>query len=255
MNPMARSFVVLASLTLSATAALAEGDGTQTATAETLVVVTPNPPVIVQQGGPGVQPAPMAPAPIAAAPVAPQNEPWENVSHINGQLVEVGERTKYLKKTFKTNLATNPIGWLAGFYGVSLSHAVHTNVAIRGDANVFNDLFGEGTSGTELGASMPLYFKRVYSGPFLEPGLVVRTTRSNPDYCDSYHGSDCASTDTMFGPQVLFGWHWMFDSGLNVAAAFGMAKNMNTETMDEYGYSSEEPLEPAGYFRIGYAWQ
>ncbi len=48
---------------------------------------------------------------------------------------------------------------------------------------------------------------------------------------------------------MLFGWHWTFDSGLNVAMAFGAARNMSSDNNE---YNSDEP-EPAGYFRIGYA--
>jgi hypothetical protein len=59
--------------------------------------------------------------------------------------------------------------------------------------------------------------------------------------------------ETMVGPSMVFGWHWTFDSGLNIAAAFGAARNLNREPMDEYGYSSEEQVVPSGYFRIGYA--
>lgn len=251
MNHLARPLVAL-SLLAASTSAFAEGE-TTTTTADTLVVVTPNAPVVVQQGGPGAA-APAAPvaAPAVAAP--PQNEPWENVSHINGQIVEVGDRGKYLKKTFKTNIATNPIGWLAGFYGLSLSHAVHPNVAIRGDANLFHDLFGEGTNGYEFGASLPIYFKRVFHGPFIEAGLVVRHTEET---YDDYYYSDSSYTegDTLVGPQVLFGWQWTFDSGLNATWAFGMAKNLGTREMDEYGYSDDPDLEPTGYFRVGYAWQ
>lgn len=256
MNHLARPLVALSLLAAASTPALADDGQTVTTQADTLVVVTPNAPVVVQQGGPGVAAPAPAPAPmVAPAMAAPQNESWENVSHINGQVVEVGERGKYLKKTFKTNISTNPIGWLAGFYGVSLSHAVHPNVAIRGDANIFHNLFSEGTSGYEVGATLPIYFKRVYSGPFIEPGLVIRHTEET--YDDYYYDSSGSYTegDTLVGPQVLFGWHWTFDSGLNAAMAFGMAKNLGTRQMDEYGYSSDPDLEPTGYFRIGYAWQ
>ena len=47
---------------------------------------------------------------------------------------------------------------------------------------------------------------------------------------------------------MLFGWHWTFDSGANVALAFGAMRRMNRQS--EYG----EDVEPAGYFRIGYAY-
>jgi len=235
---------VLATLiALSATPAFAD-DGPVTHT-DQLIVVTPNPPVIINNGA-GTQ-APGAPAAATAAPNgAPQNEPWSEVSHINGTLVKVGEKQDYILRYRKTNISTNPIGWMLGFYGVSVSHAVSQNVAIRGDANIISF---EGSDGYEIGASLPIYFRRVYSGPFIEPGFVMRGSKSN--YCDSSHG-DC-SMDTFAGPEMMFGWHWSFDSGLNVAAAFGAARDLNAAEGGEYDYDSGPDVEPVGYFRIGYA--
>lgn len=204
-----------------------------------VIIVTPQ----VVTGASELQP-PIAPPPPAVAPIAPpapQTDRWEDVSHINGSLVPVGERGNYLKKWKKTNLATNPIGWMFGVYGVSASHAISNNVAIRGDATLYSF---ESTRGYELGATLPIYFKRVYQGPFFEPGVMIRSFESSYD-CYDYSG--CMSEPTA-GPQVMFGWHWTFDSGLNVAAAFGAVRNMNQT--NSYG----ENVEPAGYFRIGYAY-
>ena len=59
---------------------------------------------------------------------------------------------------------------------------------------------------------------------------------------------DCSSsTSALVGPEVLFGWHWSFDSGLNVAAALGVARDLSGDAN-----GSSDP-EPVGYFRIGYA--
>lgn len=236
--------VLAALVALSATPAFAD-DGPVTHT-DQLVVVTPNPPVIINNGT-GTQ-APGAPVvgPVTSPNGAPQNEPWSEVSHINGTLVKVGEKQDYILRYRKTNISTNPIGWMLGFYGVSVSHAVSQNVAIRGDANIFSF---EGSDGYEIGASLPIYFRRVYSGPFIEPGFVMRGSKSK--YCDSSYG-DC-SMDTFAGPEMLFGWHWSFDSGLNVAAAFGAARDLNAENDNGYDYDSGPEVEPVGYFRIGYA--
>lgn len=250
MNNAARHLTI-ALVALSASPALANDEVPITHT-DQLVVVTPNPPVVISNGSaaPGAPGAAPAAAPVAAPSGngAPQNEAWSNVSHINGSLVKVGERGDYLIAHKKVNIATNPIGWMFGVYGVSVSYAVSQNVAIRGDANIVNF---DNTEGYEIGASVPIYFRRVYSGPFIEPGLISRGSRSN--YCDSsYGGGSCMSSmDTMVGPEVLFGWHWTFDSGLNVAAAFGAARPL-AQTEDEYGYSDDD-VQPAGYFRIGYA--
>jgi len=190
--------------------------------------------------------APAIAQPGVAAPQAPQNEDWNNVSHINGAPVKVGERSDYLYKWKTTNIASNPIGWMMGFYGISVSQALNENVAIRADANLF-DIRESNTRGYEVGLSVPIYFKRVYQGPFLEPGLIVRDMDDAGDIDDGYEDNDRPSA----GPSVVFGWHWTFDSGLNVAAAFGLMRDMNRESMDEYDGGSD--LEPSGYFRIGYA--
>ena len=242
--------VAIALATLSAAPAFAD-DGPVTHT-DQLIVVTPNPPIVINNGqgtaAPGAAQQPGGPATTTNG--APQNEPWSEVSHINGTLVKVGEKSDYVLRYRKTNISTNPIGWMFGFYGISVSHAVSQHVAIRGDANIISF---DNNEGYEVGASLPVYFRRVYSGPFIEPGVIVRGERNNY-YCDSYSGGGCGSEmSTMAGPSMVFGWHWSFDSGLNVAAAFGAARNLNREPMDEYGYSSEEEVVPSGYFRIGYA--
>lgn len=250
MNTVRRFALPLSLVAAAAPPALADEEGPVTHT-DQLIVVTPNPPVVISNGAPstaaavapGAGPSTVAPAPSAQpTTTAPQNEDWNNVNHINGQLVKVGEKTDYLIKFKKTNIATNPIGYLFGVYGVSVSHALSNHVALRLDANLFNM---DGETGHELGVSVPIYFRRTYSGPFFEPGLI---TRSFNDDC-----YDCYDDDALTGPEMLFGWHWMFDSGLNVAMAFGAARDMSSDTMDEYGYDSGPEIQPAGYFRMGYA--
>ncbi len=205
-----------------------------------------------------ITPAPTAPTgappvPEVVAVVAPQNERWSNVNHINGQLVKVGEKGEYLLKHKTTSISTNPIGWMFGFYGVSVTHAVHPNVAIRGDVNIFRDVFDDsGSSGYEVGASIPIYFRRVFSGPFLEPGIIAR------DFDTAYD-----SSSDLLGPEMLFGWHWTFDSGFNVAMALGAARSLSSPDQECYAdynggtscyESAGAEVQPAGYFRVGYAW-
>jgi len=192
-----------------------------------------------------------APQPAPIAQPAPQNEPWSNVSHINGQLVPVGQRSDYLISYKRVNISTNPVGWLAGFYGISASYALNQHVVLRGDANYFHGGLFEDSTGYELGVSLPIYFRRAYSGPFIEPGLITRSMTHKTDGYD-FNGNPTgmtSTTDTMVGPEVLAGYHWTFDSGLNVAFALGLAKNLNTMSASE----GDNGLQPAGYFRVGYA--
>ncbi|NVB77143.1 MAG: hypothetical protein HOV81_01995 [Kofleriaceae bacterium] len=247
--------VVTASLLvpLFATAAHAE---TVTATADTLVVVTPNAPVVVNTNGeaqaPAIQPPgaaempPAPPAPPAAVNGAPQNEDWNNVSHINGVPVKVGERNDYLYNFKKTNLSVNPFGLFFGYYDISASHALNNNLALSVAITGWSFDSGD-EQGFQLTASAPLYFRRTFSGPFLEGGLIIRTT-DDEQYYDCY---DCSATSSMsnswVGPELLFGWHWTFDSGFNIAMAAGVAKRMNNNS--EYS----DGTEANGYFRVGYA--
>ncbi len=192
--------------------------------------------VIQPEAGQG----PQSQQPPVRAVVAPLNEDWNNVSHINGQLVKVGERNEYLISYKKMNISSNPIGWMVGIYGMSLSYAVSPNVAVRADGNIFSN---EDDHGYEVGLTLPIYFKRVYQGPFVEGGLMVRQWDSED--CD-YDGN-CMKAEPNVGPQMMFGWHWTFDSGANVAFALGAFRPMNS------GKSTDD-VEPAGYFRVGYAY-
>jgi hypothetical protein len=151
-------------------------------------------------------------------------------------------------------VSTNPIGFILGSYGVSVSYGINQNVAIRGDLNYFsppgeNDL---GITGVEIGVGAPIYFKRTYQGLFLEPGIISRTfTQSDcTDYDANFACSSRSdSTNTTFGPQVLVGWHWTWDSGLNFALAAGAGRNWATK---DTTYGGDEVFAN-GYMRFGYA--
>jgi hypothetical protein len=108
---------------------------------------------------------------------------------------------------------------------------------------------------TQAAISMPIYFRRTFSGPFIEPGLLWRQT-GDSSYCSYNYGGGggnggCGSSaHNWAGPELLFGWHWTFDSGLNIAWAFGVAKHVADDQMSSY--SSSDP-DINGYFRVGYA--
>lgn len=250
---MMKPAVTVASLLFLAATASAD---TVTTQADTLVVVTPNAPVIVQQGEPQsvAQPimppgaAEMPPAPpaqqVVVANNAPQNEDWNNVSHINGMPVKVGERGDYLYRFRKNNIMVNPFGLFFGLYDISASHAVSQNLAVSAAITGTDEFF-------QFSATLPLYFRRTFSGPFLEPGLLIRSEKNYYDCYDcSYSGGSSSTMSTTWtGPQLMLGWQWTFDSGLNLSAAFGLAKKLDNSS-DQY--SSDEP-EANGYFRVGYA--
>lgn len=240
-----RALTILPALVLAA-AATAPRAHAEEQTGQPVVVVSPSAPIIVTTGGgAGPTAAPTAPAAPVATTAAPQNEDWNNLSHINGQLVKVGETNDYKKAYKRTNISTNPIGWIYGSYGVSASYGLNDHVAIRGDVNVLSGYLDEDTSGVEIGVGAPIYFRRTYQGVFLEPGFISRRF-DHKDWCDFDCTNVSSTTVQTFGPQMLVGWHWTWDSGLNVAVAGGVGRNWASE--DSY-----DKIFGNGYLRFGYA--
>ena len=162
----------------------------------------------------------------------------DDVSQINGQIVPVGDHARYLYTFKRWNVSANPVGWIAGFYGVSGSYGFHSNFALRVDVNYYAPQ-GRDDDGFELGVGLPIYFRKTYQGPFLEPGFVGRRLGDGP------------SALTEIGPQVLVGWQWMWDSGLNIAVAAGVGRNLASGAPDEDEDDSE--VFANGYLRFGYA--
>ena len=218
------------------------------AAGQPVVVVSPGPVVVTQPAAPAGAPAATAPAAPSTAPAGPpQNADWNDLNHINGQLVKVGETNDYKKSYKRTSISTNPIGWIIGSYGVSVSYGVTNNIAIRGDVGYLSNYLDENTTGFSVGVGAPIYLRRTYQGPFIEPGFAIMTVNRDNDF--DYAGcDDCSSSSsvTVAGPQMLAGWHWTWDSGFNLSAAFGLGRNWSSD--DSYS-----KIFPNGYFRVGYA--
>ncbi len=155
-----------------------------------------------------------------------QHTTADDVATLNGQPVKVGEKNAYRTSVPEWNLAANPLGLVVGWYSVSAAKSLSNNVALRGGLTFLDD---DNAFGMEVG--IPLYFKKTFSGFFIEPGLGMFRDDGN----------------TVFGgPSVVVGWHWMWDSNFNVALAAGIGRNWSSDSdFDEY--------YPAGYFQVGYA--
>lgn len=177
-----------------------------------------------------------SPAPMRAAEVDAQNRA-DDISTINGQLIEVGDHNRYRFSHRTWNVSTNPIGLVLGYYGASLSYAFSDHIALRGDLSYYDPVESD-TTGFEVGVGAPIYLRKMYSGLFLEPGVISRTMSSGDE-----------STTTV-GPQVLLGYHWYWDSGFNAAIAVGAGRNWNTGDDELAG---DEELFANGYLRFGYA--
>lgn len=209
-------------------------------TAAALALVAALAPAALAQ--PAATPVPPPPAPTSSEP-PPAGGDGSDLSHINGQLVKVGEHNEYYYGIRRTMISTNPLGWMFGFYGLSVSHAIGNNIVIRVDGNLYDNVFGDEGGGYELGVGLPLYLRRAYQGVFLEPGFIVREM-----------GSAWSDTDYReVGPQVLIGYGWVWDSGFSTQVAIGGGRNLADNSSDyDYGDDSAEPFVN-GYFRMGYA--
>lgn len=195
-----------------------------------------------------------------AAPGAPSTPhrgvagPARGTSSVDGHLVPVGDLHRYSYDQRRFLVSTNPLGWISGSFGASVSYGVHSNVAARLDLGLFLPVDSK-VRGLEAGVAAPIYFRRLYDGVFLEPGVIVRRLTESG-----------ASANT-YGPQVLLGWHWIWDSGLNLAVAAGIGRNFSSDIKpaSTTGMSGTAPMMPAkielaeekvfasGYLRFGYA--
>ena len=190
-----------------------------------------------------------ASAAFAENPVAPipQHAP-QNISQINGQLVEVGNHNKYDYSYKKFNIGTNPLGLIAGMTSIQGSVAINSMVALRGDFVLYTDK--DIGKGAEFTASAAIYFRQMYSGFYIEPGLMYRSLeKEGYDALSFSSDSNTPRTDTTGGFQTLMGYHWMWDSGLNVAVAAGIGRDMTKKSEDSY----DDDVFFNGYMRAGYA--
>lgn len=161
----------------------------------------------------------------------------DRVSTMNGELVEVGERNKYHYDAPKANIDVNPFGIMTGVYSAGASYALTDIANIRGDIS-----FDDNNSSLEFSIGSQIYFKKMYSGIFLEPGLLRR------------------EAGNVLGPQILLGYTWFWDSGMNVSLAAGGGRNLNYDGDDDFvidedddAIASDQKTFGNGYLRVGYS--
>jgi hypothetical protein len=126
-------------------------------------------------------------------------------------------------------VASDPVALVAGTYTLSAARAIGSRVAVRVDGEATPDLPGFGGQTWRAGVSLPLYLERAFHGPFIEPGVVTGSYLTGLGLTegteDMPHGAVRAITERLSGPRVFVGWHWMFGSGLHVAAAVGASRS------------------------------
>lgn len=59
-----------------------------------------------------------------------------------------------------------------GYYEFTLGVALTEHLAVRGDVTLYS-LVESDVHGHELSLGLPLYMRRAYQGPFLEPGFTT----------------------------------------------------------------------------------
>lgn len=181
----------------------------------------------------------------------------DQVSMINGHPIRIGEHNEYYYGYRRWNISTNPVAWMAGVFGASVSYGFHRNVAVHARFNVYTDTnnwidYDYDGGGFDMGVGVPIYFRRTFQGAFLQPGFYFRQFEIE-GYATPLSSPGTESVSEV-GPEVLVGWHWSWDSGLNIAAAAGVARNLN-ENDSYYGndYYGNDGIVPTGYLRFGYS--
>ncbi len=162
-----------------------------------------------------------------------------DVSTLNGELVKVGEQNQYRYSYKKFNISTNPVGIIIGSYGISASYSLGANIAVKVDLN-YLDYLQDDYVGLEYGITAPIYFTKVYTGYFIEPGFNIQSVKIDNE------------SNTVYGPIVYLGKHWMWDSGLNIAAALGVGRNFGAEIAGDDN-DDVNKLFGSAYLRFGYA--
>jgi hypothetical protein len=166
----------------------------------------------------------------------------ESISTIHGQLVPVGDRNKYEYDQHSWNFSLNPVGLTMGWYSASLSYKIHPNLVLRGDAELIAPVDTE-TLGFEVGVGAPIFLRRAYDGPFVEPGFALRKVDWTDEDGHERHTEQ-------YGPQVLLGYSWTWDSRLTASIALGGGRNLSDQG-DGVDKASSNFLN--GYFRVGYS--
>ena len=185
----------------------------------------------------GADETPPARAPLPPAPAAPP--PRGDVSP------EPAEHAALASVTL------DPGGLALGYLEGELSARVTRHVAASLSAAHW-DVMNHGNVGEQLVVSAPIFLRETFSGPYVEPGVILRSAGSHDDYTCTNGGAGCGSPyDQWVGPELLAGWSWSLGV-LRIAIAAGPAIHVQ----DNYHTSSDHPgkLDFNAYFHVGVAW-
>jgi hypothetical protein len=166
----------------------------------------------------------------------------------DGQLVPVGEKNRY-KNSYKTwNVWTNPFGYFMGDFNLGVSYAFHQNFKVNAEPQFIYFFAADpkvvGGGGT---LSTSIFFNKVYSGFYLEPGARILYLSQ-----DRLLGGSNVS-GLAGGPQLIGGWGWTWDSGFTTNIGFGIGYFWGNVGRDITDTQSFEGVVPAGNLQFGFS--
>lgn len=161
----------------------------------------------------------------------------EDVSKIGDTPIPVGEHNRFHLSYPRLNVTLDPFALFFPSFGSSIAYAPLRHLAVKMG---FSSWSWDRDRWSALHLTAPIYFRKMYSGFFLEPGLF-----------GGYY-QDLENENWKGGPQMLVGWHWFWDSGLNVSSAFGIGRDL-VHVNDVNHYDNDDRYMGTGYFHVGYA--
>jgi len=171
--------------------------------------------------------------------INPSNVPV-SVDSMGNEVTEIVP--KIIPNYFKYNVSFDPVGIILGFYYLTGSYAFHPNVVAKANLGFTVEPFGiEDQSGFSALVGVGFYFDKAFKGPFVEPALSFTRLKD----------SSINKSATAFGPQTNLGYHWTWDSGLNMAVAVGVQRNFVSD--DSPQFEDFGKFRATGFFRFGWA--
>ncbi len=194
------------------------------------MMLVPVPAQPVLQQAPVVQTQPVMPQAPAQYP-PPSYQPASPMKPVP---------TRHPDEYYRYNVGTNTLGYVIGLFSISFGAAVHRNLAIRTEYNIYKNYFGDGWGvGGSLG--LPIFINKAWKGFFLQPGGKVFYIHTD--------GIDIVAG----GPESLLGFQWELRNGITLALAGGLQFvfiSNNSPSNEDLGLFRKGVL-PAGYFQIG----
>ena len=166
------------------------------------------------------------------------SKPEYSTIQADGHLVPVGEHHLYRYDYLPWNVSISPL-FVIGHYGLGVERALTGHIAARVSGSYTDLIESNDAAEGDFRLSAPIYFRKMQDGFFFEPSVGLRITekRERPDYADEYdsyyydYDFDEGGTQAYVGSQI--GWRMIWDSGLNVTAALGMARRFESGSGDE----------------------